>query len=421
MRWLKQALFFVAHVVVHSLFYIAPHFAWKLLVELPLTAVETMIGDQRTFTADRSAAIIVTHWRDKTVTSLFGLGGDSSTVPYTSPLYNGHIGTLIGSVRTDVPVEYERKNAVGADGCELRIDWCKSNTHSVRGVLLLLPGLSSCSATSYIRRYVFAATNCGFHCAVLNTRGMGTAPLTVPHLMSGAFTGDIRHVLQKSMSREQLKNEFGRSLPLIAVGFSLGGNVLCKYVGEQGLRNEDPRLDAAIAINAPWDFHESATHMSRLTQLVVYQPHLLVGLKKYIARHRDMLLRDSNLRNTIESGVVEKLRTVQDFDEHIIVPHFGYESVQDYYSKAMSLPFLEYTKIPTFCLGSADDTVTGPPPTLRRWELLCQRNRNVMYVEAPAGGHLGFLSEPFSELRNAPNFGEQLTLNVASSVCMSLT
>jgi predicted alpha/beta-fold hydrolase len=274
---------------------------------------------------------------------------------------------------------------------------------------------------------------------VVNTRGMGTTTLNKPHLMSGATTDDIRHALKTALSRKELAAYIGASLaaaadsggsssngtrgdfvvPVIGVGFSLGGNVLCKYVGEQGQRNEATGLDAAIAIHAPWDFHVSAGHMRRLTQRVIYQPHLLHGLRSYILRHREVLAGDRPVAAVLNSGVLDELATVQDFDEAVIVPHFGYESVEDYYSQAMSLPYLEHTKIPTFCLGAADDVIC-PPPALRRWELLCQRNRNVMYVQTPAGGHLGFLGDPWSELWNVPNFGEKLTLNVASSVALWL-
>ena len=413
---LKSVAFFVCHTVAHFLFYLVPRFAYKSIVEWPLTIVEAAIGEQRTFGADDSIVKVVAHWRNAATAELFGIEGP---LTYTCPLYNGHFGTLGGAFRVARLVEYERRSARGFDGCELCLDWAMSKDPA-RGILVILPGLSSCSATGYITNYVLAAVRCGFHSVVLNTRGMGTTPMTTSRLMSGASTGDLRHVLQTSLSRERILAEFGSNLPIVAVGFSLGGNVLCKYVGEQGLRAEDARLDAAIAICAPWDFHEAAQHMSRVTQLVVYQPHLLKGLVNYLIRHRTVLKQDSCLAEIIESGVLSQLRTVQQFDENVIVPHFGYESVQDYYSDAMSLPYLEHAAIPTLCLGCADDTVTGHPPTLRRWESLCQRNPNVVYVQAPAGGHLGFLGNPLAELYQLPNFGEQVTLNAASAVCMSL-
>jgi len=413
-----QLVFFIVHSAVYIVAYLIPQFVFWVVARGPISSLERWLGDERTFLPEHRMVRVVANWSNRRVAAMFGADVDYFTQGL--PEMNGHISTILASFSPLRRLPHVQVQVVAPDGCTLCVDISRSPVCLPQGVFLILPGLASCSNSAYIKHFVAQATVMGFDCAVLLARGMGDSPLNAPQLMSGAWTADLRHIVDTCLVDPKWRAEhFGSSTaPVFAIGFSLGGNVLCKYLGEEGKGGRTARLPiaAAFAICTPWDFHESSAHMRKMAAMVLYQPVLIRGLKDYMCRHKDVVEKGQGLETVFTDGTVSGLRTVHEFDEEVVCPHFGYPFLEAYYSDAMSFPWLDRCPIPLLCIGCLDDPVTGPPPHWRRWDLLAQRNPNIVYFEYPKGGHLGFLSNPVRNIVGDPNAMEDAVLSAAASV-----
>lgn len=417
------------HSVVHIALYAVPRALMYTLVKLPLTFIESSIGDQITFSTSDFDIEIVGNWWDKTTVTLFGLVEEG--LQYPSPLYNGHIQTILGAARQAPHVAYERVYIKGEDGCVVCADWSLAKVPLCKGVLLVLPGTSSTSKSPYIRDFVADATRDGFTCAVLNPRGMGdTPPATTPVLNTGVFTSDLRSALRDNLivsSAVEAGVISDASLPLIAVGFSLGGSILCNYLAQEGERKAAAtggaeNLAAAVSICAPWDMHLVNGALSRPLGHLLYQGPLTGGLRSYFLKHRSLLetLPEFDGSLLFEPAMLKAtIRTVADYDALITAPLNGFSSREAYYTAASSILKLHHCPVPLLCIGAKDDPVC-PPPALRRWEHVAQENKNVLFMLLPAGGHLGFVGNPMEEVFHVPCVMHRTVLHSASSVVESL-
>ena len=339
---------------------------------------------------------------------------------YDSPLYNRHVGTILGFVRPELKaVKYDfREKVTGSDGCELYIDWLfykGDPTSRAAGCVLVLPGLASHSASGYIMNFVKHASSVEacMHCGVLNARGMGTTPLTQPKLMSGSMTDDIRYVVEHYFTEDRVSSRFGRRLPLMLVGFSLGSNILVKYLGEEGQRLATSPTNAfpvkcAVAICTPWDPHETTQIMNRPLEHLLYQLDLLDGLMRYIRRHHHHGRRFRGIN--VDEILMHPPRSIEEFDTRVTAPHYGFSSSEEYYTECMSFPKLDFVPVPLLCFMAEDDPVCGPPPSTKKWVEKVKLNNNVTCVIAPAGGHMGFLQSPLAEVNGRPNFLERFVV-----------
>ncbi|KAK9855779.1 hypothetical protein WJX84_003279, partial [Apatococcus fuscideae] len=141
--------------------------------------------------------------------------------PYLS---NGHIETLFAAIfRKSAAVKYNRTVLTGPDGGQTAIDspvtqeLCKETP-----IVLLLPGLASSSRNTYVQHLAAITASAGFRTLVLNGRGCGSR-LSTPKTFSASFTGDVRQLVV------QLQVEYPQA-PLFAVGWSLGANILLRYL-----------------------------------------------------------------------------------------------------------------------------------------------------------------------------------------------
>ncbi|KAK7193969.1 hypothetical protein NESM_000308700 [Novymonas esmeraldas] len=289
-----------------------------------------------------------------------------------------------------------------------------------RGVVFLLPGLSSFSQTPYVRHFVRAMHAADFHVCVLNTRGMGdTPPVTTRFLFNGAYTRDTRDCLQQHFAKAALQRRFGRPLPVIGVGLSIGGATLSKYIGEEGIAGADPLLDSAICCCSPIDFVAMVEHMNRdYAQRLVYQPDMCNDVRTYIMRHPPLQDMPNVDRDWVfEQGNIHRFHRVLHFDEHVIAPSAGYRSAHHYHIDASAITWLPYAPVPVLVVSAADDPVIGRTVMAHRWREVVRNNPRVVYAEAPVGGHLGFLGGPVEELCEKENWLERFVRDRATAAC----
>jgi predicted alpha/beta-fold hydrolase len=191
----------------------------------------------------------------------------------------------------------------------------------------------------------------------------------------------IRFAIEKLKYRE-----------IVLVGFSVGGNITLKYLGENGA-NIPKEIKAAAAISPPVDLGASADKLARPGNML-YMMNFLQSLKSKLER------KEEQFPGKIDLRPLRSIKTFRQFDDAYTAPLNGFESAQDYYNKCSSVHYLKNITVPTLILTSANDPFL-PEPCYPIKE--AESNEN-LYLEMPAtGGHVGFTNK--GEGKSAWMFG----------------
>ncbi|CAM9146847.1 unnamed protein product [Phaeothamnion confervicola] len=262
--------------------------------------------------------------------------------------------------------------------------------------LLVIHGLNGHSGEAYVRYSLQLGAARGWRVVAMNHRGCGGTRLTSAYSYSAAFTGDLR------LAVSHIKRRFPHS-PLLAVGFSLGANLLVKYLGEEGSHGGAP-VAAAAAVSCPWNIHENPLGHHGLGGSWVtwiYSIFLTLGLQQYLHLHRD----NPHLRRRKDLDILGALRAdrVSEFDASVTVPLWGYEDLHAYQFDSSSSRVIKDVTTSLLCINAADDAIC--PPAL--WPLAESAvNPAVVFVTTAAGGHVGWCEglNPFT----GPSWADRL-------------
>lgn len=242
-------------------------------------------------------------------------------------------------------------------------------------ILVLLHGLEGSVRSHYIQGILREATRRGWRAAVLVFRSCGGESNRLQRSYHSGDTGDLDHVLS------HLDEEFP-AVPFVLTGVSLGGNVLLKYLGEQGTRIS-PRIKAAAAVSVPYDLSRSSRFIDQGFSKV-YQWNFLRSLRaKALAKIEQF--------PDIPVGVrLANAKTIFDFDDQFTAPVHGFADAEDYYTKSSSLGWLKTISINTLLLSAVDDPFL-PPQVLDDVRRNAEENPRLELEFTPHGGHVGFV------------------------------
>jgi predicted alpha/beta-fold hydrolase len=282
-------------------------------------------------------------------------------------LRNAHAQTLWPALLRRRPrpdVTWERLEL--DDGDFLDLAW-----HGPEGgpVVLLLHGLEGGLGSHYASGILSALAAAGRRVCLMHFRNCGREPNRLPISYHSGKTDDPQRVFEHIASR------YGRP-PVGAVGISLGGNVLLKWLGEQGA---DSPLQRAVAVSVPFRLEQAAQRMqaggSRL-----YRRHLLTSLKASYRR------KFSRLSSPLDVDV-DRLDDFFTFDDQVTAPLHGFAGVDDYYARCSSRPFIAGIRVPTLILHARDDPFMYPYTPPEHDELPDE----VTLELTERGGHIGFV------------------------------
>ncbi|MCB0663000.1 MAG: alpha/beta fold hydrolase [Saprospiraceae bacterium] len=281
---------------------------------------------------------------------------------------NGHINTIYTSLlRKPSHPGYERVRIGTADDDFLDVDWIKSGN---KNLVVLCHGLEGNSGSQYMKGMSSHLSNLGFDIVAMNYRscsGELNHQLTMYH--SGA-TGDLEEVL-KVVHKGYEK--------IFLAGFSLGANLILKYLGEKG-SNLDYPIEAAASISVPADL-KSSSHKIGAGFNRVYEIHFLISLQ------RRMRAKTRQFPELATLAKKKKIRTLCDFDDVYTGPIHGFRDGNDYYEKCSSRNFIPEIKVPALIINALDD-----PFLTEACFPYKQVNENpfVEMLTPTFGGHVGF-------------------------------
>ena len=258
------------------------------------------------------------------------------------------------------------------DGDETAVDWVveTEGTPKTAPLLIILHGLESSAESAYARTLMQAAAARQWRCCVLHFRDCGDYRNILPRRYHAGETNDVRYFVAK-LERE---GQFG---PMIAAGYSLGGNVLLKYLGESGAGCP---LKGAAAVCVPLNLHACADALN-IGISKGYQRYLLKRMKRAVTRKFNPHTAAFDWQRAMQAS------TCAEIDDAVTAPLHGVANKDDYYDKCSSVHFLKRIERPTLIVNALDDPFMTPE-VIPDAPLLSD---HVTLEVADHGGHVGFI------------------------------
>ncbi|MEW6348106.1 MAG: alpha/beta fold hydrolase [Thermodesulfobacteriota bacterium] len=307
---------------------------------------------------------------------------------YRAPLCfrNGHIQTVCASLFRKVPgARYRRRRIQTPDGDFLDLD--VSSTGATKAAVVL-HGLEGDSERAYVRGMVRALNRAGWDAVAMNFRGCsGEINRRLRFYHSGS-TDDLDTVVSHLIAERSYSD-------LALVGFSLGGNVVLRYLGERG-PDVPERIRGAVAFSVPCELVTGAK--------VFEAPANTLYLKRFLRMLRGKIREKTRLfPQLITDEGFETIKNFKDFDDRYTAPIHGFLDAEDYWRQTSSKPLLDRISVPTLLVNAADDPFLSPEcyPAAE-----AEQNPS-FFLEIPRnGGHVGFVAfqpsgEYWSESRAA--------------------
>jgi predicted alpha/beta-fold hydrolase len=294
-------------------------------------------------------------------------------------LNNAHLQTLYSALlrKTLSLPGLQRERLMTPDKDFIDID-CYGE--SDQPLIILLHGLTGSSQSAYITGLQIALFQQGFRSIALNFRGCSGES---NHLAKCYHSGDTEDIHFLYQTLRQLEP----NTPLAVVGFSLGGNVLLKWLGEQGNKLS---LFAAIAVSVPLVLSTCASKLDNGFSKL-YRDNLLRELKRYIwlkLQHLEKLGNTPEAKKIRQLGDLSKINTFWQYDDLVVAKLHGFKNVHDYYQRSSSRQFLKSIAVPTLVIQATDD------PFMTQ-DVLPDLDELSPYVHleiTPGGGHVGFIA-----------------------------
>ena len=293
--------------------------------------------------------------------------------PYVAPwwLPGGHLQTICASLLAPPRVPFARSRWETPDGDFVDVDF--AGDQCAQRLLVLFHGLEGCSDSHYARALAAQAAAEGWRVAIPHWRGCSGEPNRKPRAYHSGDSDEVDWILKRF------------AFPVHAVGVSLGGNVLLKWLGE---RADAARglVRRAAAVSAPVDLAASGRALDRGLNRLVYTRMFLATLKpKSIAKLEAF-------PGIYDAARVRSARSFHEFDDLVTAPLHGFCDADDYWSRASSGPLLERVRVPTLVINARND------PFLPEHDLLAATRKaaSCVVLEFPrTGGHAGFLAGAF--------------------------
>lgn len=300
-------------------------------------------------------------------------------------LKNCHLQTIYPALCRKVSslADIKRERLITPDNDFIDVDWCGEGKQPI---VMILHGLAGSSQSGYVKGLQQVLLTQGFRSVALNFRGCSGESNNLARCYHSGETDDINFLYQTLRQREA-------DTPIAAVGFSLGGNVLLKWLGEQG---DKLSLFSAVSVSVPFVLSTCATKLDSGFSRV-YRGNLIAELKQYLIDKVAHLTRNGHIdeaEKINQLGDLSEVKSFWQYDDQVVAKLHGFLSAEDYYKKSSSRYFLQSIAIPTLLIQSHDDPFMTRDVIPHPHEL----SSKVCLEITQGGGHVGFVTgaNPFN-------------------------
>jgi predicted alpha/beta-fold hydrolase len=285
------------------------------------------------------------------------------------------VQTIWGPLFRRRRIRWRRERIATSDGDFVDLDWADSARASAP-LLLVLHGLEGSSSSHYVVGLASQALARGWRVVTLNFRSCSGELNRLRSFYHSGHTADLDEVVRMMVAREP-------ELRIGAVGVSLGGNVLLKWLGE-GEAGVPAAVAGAVAISVPFDLAHCAGALDRGFCRLVYTANFLGTMRDKV---RLKAARDPGLGQIVDLTLALRARTFAEYDRAVTAPLNGFADERDYWTRASSGPYLPRIRRPTLLVSALDDPFVPPHALPDPAELpACVRAEFVR-----RGGHAAFL------------------------------
>lgn len=282
---------------------------------------------------------------------------------------NAHINTIYSALLRRVPgVRYQRERLFTPDGDFLDLDWSTAGSDRL---LIVVHGLEGSADRPYVRGMIRYFNERGWDGLGMNFRGCSGEPNLRLRSYHMGETEDLGLIVRHALER-------GRYRHLALVGFSLGGNVVMKYLGEA--RADRPgEVAAAVALSVPCHITSANREIDRWYNFLY--------LRRFL-RSLNAKMSEKASRFPGEVPALRPLpRSFQTFDDQFTGPIHGFRDARDYWESTGSLRFIPAIDVPTLLINARDDTFLSHAC----YPVELAQGHDRFYLEIPRwGGHVGF-------------------------------
>ncbi|KAI4467949.1 abhydrolase domain-containing protein [Holotrichia oblita] len=303
--------------------------------------------------------------------------------------FSGHVQTIlhsiIGRVKCPWPIG-ERVYLVLQDFTTLTYDVYQplGTIYEDEITVAICPGIGNTSESVYVRTFVHWAQCHGYRCAVLNHVGaLRSVPVTGPRIFSYGNTNDFHEMLLNVMAKHP-------SSKIVCVGFSLGGNIVTKYMGEIE-RNRPGNIIGGISVCQGYNAIEGTKLLLNWQNFRRFYLYIMTeNMKNIILRHRTVLLSDEN-KNKLKLNEHEIISaaTLPELDDAYTKKVHNFNTITELYSWSSSINYLNNINLPMVFINSLDDPII-PETLLDPIRKFAETRNSALYLELAHGGHLGF-------------------------------
>jgi predicted alpha/beta-fold hydrolase len=284
-------------------------------------------------------------------------------------LPGAHLQTVWpATLRRKQKLPLKRERVELPDGDFVDVDWMPQTAGAI---ILILHGLEGSVESGYASGMLGALSKYGWRCGVMHFRGCSGEVNRLPRTYHSGDTADVAFVIKKLREHEP-------NVPLAVIGFSLGGNVLLKWLGETAEQNP---LAAAIAISVPFELDKAVDYLQQ-------------GFSKiYDKQLADSLVKKMRWKFATQTPPFplppnSEVLTIRQFDDKVTAPMYGFKSAQAYYEYASCRQYLKTITVPTLIVNAADDPFVPRDAIPQPHELAPLVQLEITQF----GGHVGFVS-----------------------------
>lgn len=284
---------------------------------------------------------------------------------------NRHFSTVYRTLFTSPKIVYNRQRVPTKDNDFIDLDM--ATVHSKKAALLI-HGLEGSSQSKYVISTANYLNRIGMDVIVLNLRGCSGVPNHQFRTYHSGETKDLDFVIRYLIKKHSYTH-------LALIGFSMGGNMLLKYLGEQGTKLLQP-IKAAVAVSSPIDLKGSSLELQKTHNRIYIKRFLKTLVKKALEKNKrypGRIIHIDKIKNT---------QSFYDFDTYFTAPSFGFNSAEDYWEKASSSQWLSSIRLPTYFVTAKDDPFLSDscyPEEIAK-------NHPFLFLEITGkGGHIGYI------------------------------